>query len=29
MASWWATVWEWPETVDTVDSLLIPSCCGA
>ena len=25
MASWWAAVWQWPETVDQVEPLLIPS----
>jgi hypothetical protein len=25
MASWWAAVWQWPETVDQVEPLLLPS----
>lgn len=25
MASWWAAVWQWPDTVDQVEPLLIPS----
>jgi hypothetical protein len=25
MASWWAAVWQWPETVDRVEPLLIPT----
>jgi len=26
MASWWATVWGWPEAVSEVERLLIASC---